>query len=96
MNRYSIQMWLLWAGSIYFVISEIWGLDYTVQVLGVFLLLATLVTIYIRIARKYDGQIVVETTDKGGKRFSLQLEEDPVDLEWKEAVSFKIVSKLPE
>jgi len=93
MNKQSIQLWLLFAASLYFVIAEIGGLNYALEVVGVLVLLAFLVTISIRRdAKFYDGQIQVETNEAGVKVFSLLIEDDPEDLEQKDLVRFKIVS----
>lgn len=41
----------------------------------------------------YDGKIIVETNESGIKVFSLEIDEDPDDLEKRNRIIFKVVSK---
>jgi len=87
-------MWLLITASIYFMFYIIFGVPYAMVIIGIEVIIATLLSIFsVRKTGRYDGQITVETTESGGKLFSLLIEDEPEDLENRNLVTFKIVSK---
>jgi hypothetical protein len=89
-----VQFYILLFASIYFVIWLIWGDRYAVQIIGLLTLAALFLNLYSWADRKYyDGLITVERTDTGGKLFSLLVEDDPEELEQRDLVVFKVVSK---
>lgn len=92
MNKKLVQLYIPTTSSIYFGASLIWGLPYTVQIIGTLAVIAALLGMRLNNEPKhYDGQLVVERSE-GGKLFSLQLNGDPEELEEQDSVSFKIVS----
>lgn len=77
---------------LYYVFAVIFGWPYTIEVLGI---LAGVTTIFgIRLNARlnhYDGDMVVETNEDGRKVFSLNFEQDPETLEYRDSISFKVV-----
>lgn len=88
-------------GTLYAGIAAIWGLPYSDEVVGTILALDTFLGVLLGISTskykagegKYDGSIDVQTApDTGVKTFSLNLQSDPMDLEQKNIVAFKVNS----
>lgn len=85
-------------GALYFGLSETWGLPAGEQVVGTLALLTTFCGVVLRIISKqyynsdapYDGNIVVEEREDGGKQFSLELGLDPSTIPDLSAVNFKV------
>lgn len=93
MTKKLVQLYIPGTASIYFIFSLIFELPYTVQIIGILAIFSTMLGLILRrVSNHHDGKIVVETSESGGKVFSLELEGDPVELEEKDSVSFKIVS----
>lgn len=84
-------------GALYFALSLIWGLPRANDVVGTIaainVFLGTVVGVstraYNKSDSKYDGMIDVEETD-GKKKFMLNFDGDPQDLDQKTEVLFKI------
>lgn len=93
-----VQIYIPAASSLYFGLGSIWGLPAVEQVVGTCAVVATFIGVclglssnqYDRSEARYDGEVVVEQTDAGGKLFSLQLEGDPEEIEQKKSVAFKV------
>ena len=93
MGKRFVQVYIPTIASLYFVISIIVGLPYTVEFLGILALVALFLGLWIStVSNQYDGQMVIKTTEEGKKIFSLELESNPEDLEDKDEISFKVVS----
>lgn len=90
-------------GSLYFGLSEIWGLPATEAVLGTIAVVNTFLGVVLRIwstayfnsDAPYDGQIVTTKTEDGKLNYGLELGVDPADIENMKAVSFKIQPPAP-
>jgi hypothetical protein len=80
--------------SVYFLLSVfIFSFTYAVEALGIFIIIITFLNFGIfRDSIKYEGLIVVSMSEKGDKRFSLQLDATPEELEQKTIVTFRVVS----
>lgn len=86
--------------SLMFLASYIWELPSAKFVIGLLALISLLGGICISISTKrylesesfYDGKIVVSFPEDGPKRFSLELDGDPDDLDKKDFVAFKVIS----
>jgi Putative phage holin Dp-1 len=99
-----VQIYIPAASSLYFGLGSIWGLPAVEQIVGTLAVVATFIgvciglssTQYDRSEAAYDGEVVVEKTDAGGKLFSLQLEGDPEEIEQKKTVAFKVKPSPPE
>ena len=90
-----IQFYILCLASAYAVLSAIFSLPYTETIVGILVLIATYISFWIRyVQKKYDGRMVVGISESGVKIFSLELNEDPEDLETKNAVTFEVVSDV--
>lgn len=66
------------------------------MIVGLLTLLILSWTLMFMLERKrskveYDGKIVILVAPNGNKIFSLELDGDPEDLEFKDTVSFKVV-----
>ena len=85
-------------GTLYFALSQIWGLPNGDKVVGTIVAIDAFLGIvlgyssksYNKSQSKYDGTIEVEQTNEGLKRFSLNLNGDPNDLDSQEEVKFKV------
>lgn len=66
-------------------------------VVGVFLLLAYIVTLILRDDKPfaYDGEIIITVHENSKKTISLELNVDPDEFEKKKFVTFKIVEAEP-
>ena len=90
-------------GSLYFGLSEIWGLPGTEAVLGTIAVVNTFMGVVLRIwstayfnsDAPYDGQIVTTKTEDGKINYGLELGVDPAEIEKMKAVSFKIQPPSP-
>jgi len=92
MYKQFIQIYIPAVSSLYFIVSAIVGLPFTVEVIGTLAIVETFLGIRItNKAKHYDGQMIVVEKTEGGKLFSLQLNGDPEELEEKDSVSFKVV-----
>lgn len=86
-------------GSLYFGLSQIWGLPAGEQVVGSLALLTTFCGVILGVSTKnfnkveasMDGQMLVSTDLEGKKTYSLELNGDPSDLADKDSISFKVV-----
>jgi hypothetical protein len=95
-----VQVILPAFSSLYFGLASIWGLPAAEQVVGTLAVLATFIGVVLGISTKhyeesgaaYDGQIVVSEVEGGSKVFSLELDGDPMELESKKDVTFKVAS----
>ena len=84
-------------GTLYFALSEIWGLPYGTEVVGTIVALDAFLGValgistsnYEKSGAKYDGTIEVFEDDES-KRFVLNYDEDPYELENKDQVVFKV------
>lgn len=85
-------------GSLYFGLAQIWHLPKAEEVVGTVTVLDTFLGIILGISTnryynsdvRYDGVIQIEQVPGGPKKFSMELNSDPNDLENKEAVIFKV------
>lgn len=86
--------------SLLFIGSYIWDNPYTKIDMGILSILNVLMISVFLISRhqknEYDGQIVITDPDDGPKRFTLELNDAPEDLEKKDSVIFKIVPSIEE
>ena len=85
-------------GTLYFTLGNTWNWPHVEQVLGTITAVDTFLGAIIGISSasfnnsdaKYDGAAVVTHKPKGGKLVSLELKEDPEDIEKRESLLFKI------
>jgi hypothetical protein len=79
--------------SLYFITASIFHPNYTLEILGVFTIVGLILNLLIfEESIRYDGQIVVSTSETNEKSFILQLEATPEELAERDIVSFKIVN----
>lgn len=94
----SVQLVLPAICTLYLAISGIWGLPYTQEIVGTLSAIATFLGMLLKISTKsyensdsrYDGRVLIVDDENGPKVFSLELNSDPLELENKKSVSFKI------
>jgi len=80
--------------SIYFITSLIFDSRYVSEILGIFAIIGLVLNLLIfEESIRYDGRIIVSTSENGTKDFILQLEATPEELADKDIVSFKITPK---
>lgn len=85
-------------GTLYFMLAELWNLPYAEQIVGTVAALNLFVGVLVGVAKKiyegtggkYDGAVVVTTGEDGVKRFHLQLDQDPDELDQKDSITFKV------
>ena len=102
LGKQLVQVYIPAASSLYFGLGSIWGLPAVEQVVGTFAVIATFLGVCLGLSSKqydqseaaYDGKVMVETNEAGGKLFSLELDGDPTEIEQKSSVSFK-VAQMP-
>jgi Putative phage holin Dp-1 len=86
--------------TLYFTLGTIWGLPAVEQVVGTLAALNTFQGVLLGISNKnynasdvkFDGTVVVETTESGGKMYTLELNSDPELIDQKKSLSFKVDS----
>lgn len=100
MNRrvlhFIIEVYLSFIASLYFILSLIFGLPETTNVLGAIVLL--ILFLGLRMAsgpKEFIGQIVIDKTEEGKTIYSLDLEGDPMELEDRDFVTFKVGPRFP-
>lgn len=95
--KYIAQIVLPALGTLYFALSEIWGLSYGVEVVGTIAAFDAFLGVLLRISTnqydksdaRFSGTINVYE-DERTKTFSLDMNEDPYDLEKKDQVMFRV------
>lgn len=100
-----VQLWLPAFASLYFGLSQIWGLPQGEEVVGTIALLTTFLGVIVGVSHSrynnstlaHDGHMVL-TQDPGGvKTFLLELDGDPEELVKQDSVSFKVqTNRMPE
>lgn len=93
-----VQLLIPAASSLYLLLSGLWGLPFAQQIVGTLSGLATFLGVLLRISTKsydnsdakYDGKVLIVDDEDGPKLFSLELNGNPLDLEKKKSISFKI------
>ena len=81
--------------SIYFIISAIFGFQVTVLLLGLLAPVSAIIGGFLIFQKNrhpgyYDGSIVITENENGGKMFSIEVNGEPLDMEFKDEVLFKI------
>lgn len=66
--------------------------DFLIYLVFSFVFVFLIITYYKASNKVYDGEIVVSVSEDGVKRFSLELNGDPNEIETKLSVTFKVVS----
>lgn len=97
------QVWLPAAGSLYFGLAQIWGFPAGEEVVGSIALLTTFFGIILKVSTAryessgaaFDGTMSIEVPALGKKRFSLELDTQPEDLETKDRVTFRVEETVP-
>lgn len=88
-------------GTLYFTLSQIWGLPHAEGVVGTIAAVNTFLGVIVQISKKsyyasnapYVGEIKVEDSDDGTRKvFSLVVNGDPEDLETMDVATFKVNS----
>lgn len=96
--KYVTQIVLPALGTLYFALSQIWGLPAGEEVVGTVVAVDTFLGVLLGLSTKsyndsedkYDGRIDVTNGANDSKVFSLVLHSDPEDLEQKPEVLFKV------
>ena len=86
-------------GTLWFTISQLWGLSYAEEILGtctaltIFLsvLLKISKTSYIKSGAGLDGQMIIDTTDENKDVYRLEVNNDFDTLSTKDTIVFKVV-----
>lgn len=94
----TVQLFLPAVSSLYLVLSGVWGLPYAQQIVATLTALATFLGVLLRASTKsyensdakYDGRVLVFDNEEGQKVFSLELNGDPMKLQSKKSVSFRV------
>ena len=87
-------------GALYFALAQIWGFPYAEQVVGTIAAVNVFTGLLLGLSTKsynktkYDGSIDIDSHENEDgmtvKAFSLNLNSDPVDLDQKQQVLFKV------
>lgn len=98
--KYIAQIVLPALGTLYFALSEIWGLPNGVEVVGTIVAITAFLGVllglntraYEKSGAKFDGTITVEE-EEGVDRFSLNYHGDPYEIFGKKEVIFKVADE---
>jgi hypothetical protein len=94
-----VQVWLPAFSALYFGLASIWGLPYAEQVVGTTACITTFFGVSLNLSSKqydasgaaFDGDVVIsENPETGTKLISLELSDDPVDIESKDRLTFNV------
>lgn len=96
-----VQIVIPAVSSLYFGLSQIWGLPWGEEIVGTLALLATFLGVLLGISTNkynnspdaYDGEVVISDSPTGTKLFSLELNGDPEQIETMDQVRFKVSQK---
>lgn len=100
--KFLAQILLPAIGTLYFALAGIWNFPDAEKVIGSITAVDTFLGVLLGLSSyaynnsgaKYDGSIVVsEDVERGKKVFTLELSSDPLEIEAKDEVTFKIESK---
>ena len=85
-------------GTLYFALSQIWGLPYGEQVVGTLTAIDTFLAVILGISTKSytgDGELVIDTSDpeKDIYNFDMTSYDDPATWQNKPTVTLKVVKK---
>jgi hypothetical protein len=97
--KYTAQIVLPAMATFYFALSQIWGLPHGAEVVGTIAAVDTFLGVllgintaqYNKSGAKYDGTVYI-SEDDDTKRFNLELDSDPYELEIKDEVVFRVNS----
>jgi Putative phage holin Dp-1 len=92
------QIYIPGISSLYFIVGNVAGFPGIEPVIGLLAILATVIGVVLYISTSayrrseagYDGNVIIQTTQTGGKLFSLELGGDPEEIEEKSSVAFKV------
>lgn len=95
--KYVAQIVLPASGTLYFALSQIWGLPNGEEIVGTIVALNAFLGVmlglssaaYNQSGSKFAGTIDI-FEDEEAKKFSLNMDEDPYDLDKKDEVTFKV------
>lgn len=97
--RALVQTILPALSTLYFALGAIWGFPNVEQVVGTVAALITFGGVMLTLSRKtynasdarFDGKVIIETTESGGKMYSLELNDASIDdIEHKKSLAFKV------
>lgn len=96
--KITTQVILPGLASLYFGLSQIWGLPAGEEVVGTIALITVFLGSLIGISAnrynksdaQYDGVIVPQVDGGGIRAYSMELKDDPENLQYKDKVSFKV------
>ena len=83
------------AATIIFVLSTFFTFYNALLLIGILASISAVIGWFLRIQDKkhhdeYDGSIVITENENGGKMFSIEVNGEPLDMEFKDEVLFKI------
>lgn len=98
-----VQVFLPAFSSLYFGLAAIWNFPNAEQVVGTSAVITTFLGVTLGVSSKaykasdaaYDGSLVVTESLDGPKKFLLELDGSPENLENKDSISFRIKTKAP-
>lgn len=93
-----VQVVLPGLATLYFTLAGIWGLPAAEQVMGTITAVAVFLGLFLRLSNKnfhkstaaYDGQMVISLDQGGMTGVSMELDDSPELLEYKDKVTFKV------
>jgi len=96
--KFLAQIGLPALGALYFGLAGIWGLPSAEEVVGTIVVVDTFLGVLLGISsnsynnsdQKFDGDIVKKKTNEGAITYTLELNTDPMDLENRDEVRFKM------
>jgi hypothetical protein len=100
--KFLVQVLLPALSTLYFTLGSVWNFPGVEQVIGTLAAIAVFFGVLLGLSTKaynaseakYDGNVVVQTTDTGVKVYSLELNGDPATLDQKDSVTFKVAAPV--
>jgi len=105
-NTYDIlkmvtQIWLPAAATLYFGLSEIWGFPYGEQVIGTIAIITLFLGVllsysksyYEKSGARYDGNLVVDTSNPVKDSYTFDFTKPLEDIEGKKEITLKVENK---
>ena len=96
--KWFAQIGLPAVGSLYFALAQIWTIPYSTEIVGTITAVDAFLGVILGISSrtynsgdsKYDGVMNIVEQASGKKTFTLELNDNPDDLESKDVIAFKV------
>lgn len=99
-----VQVVLPAFSALYFGLAAIWNLPAAEQVVGTIAVITTFLGVTLGISHNnykasgaaFDGNLVISEPAPGKKLFSVEVDQDPLDLAQKDSISLRVMTEGPD